>query len=307
MNAHPNIALIKYWGKRDEALFLPTKSSISVALTSFTTTTTIAPADSYNDTLIINNTTADGEEKQKVTRFLDLFRKRYAITDHVVVTSHNSFPTAAGLASSASGFAALTKALNNFYNLGLSSKELSTLARMGSGSACRSIHDGFVLWHKGTCSADSYAEQLFTDDHWPELRVLVAVIDSNKKAISSRTAMQQTVATSPNYNAWVKRSQTRIPAMIDAIKRKDFHAVGTLAEIDCLEMHHCIQTTTPHINYWQQGTKKVMKQVKALRDRGIPCYFTIDAGPNVKILTLEKQIDEIARKGFFCYTLALAR
>lgn len=300
--AHANIALIKYWGKRDETLFLPTKSSLSITLPNLTTTTNISKSTSLTDQITIDNKIISGKEKQKIVNFLDIFRELYGEQDYFSIDSKNSFPTAAGLASSASGFAALTKGLNQLYELGLSPEKLSRLARRGSGSACRSIYDGFVLWK------DECATQLFTPAHWPELRVIACVVNKKKKKISSRIAMQQTVKTSPEYFSWVERSEKRIPLIIDAIKKKDFHAMGKLAELDCLEMHECIQTTQPPINYWQPETKAIMERVHVLRAQEIPCYFTIDAGPNVKILTLDQHVNhitQVALGSFFCYTLAL--
>ena len=294
IQTHPNIALIKYWGKRDETLFLPTKSSISITLPHLTTTTTIAIAQDGTDRVIIGDKIGD----EKVVLFLDYFRKLHGVSDHFLIESKNSFPTAAGIASSASGFAALAMGLDKLYKLGLSPKELSQLARRGSGSACRSMYPRFAIWHKGEKAdgSDSYAEPLFSANHWPELRVIVAVVNRDKKTISSRVAMQQTVATSPRYEQWVADSQKRVPVMIEAIKQKDIHAVGRLAEQDCLEMHECIRTTTPSIEYWQPETHQIIELMRSLRKQGIACYFTIDAGPNVKIITLEKHVQQLLPK-----------
>jgi len=288
--AHANIALIKYWGKRDEHLMLPTKSSLSLWLPQLTTTTKATFSSNQADTIVLNGKRLTQQQAQPITSFLATFRKIYTINKHFLIETENSFPTAAGLASSASGFAALTQALTKLCNLNLSTQEQSLLARRGSGSACRSLFNGFVLWNKGTLAdgSDSYAQQLFPPEHWPELKVIVTIVNKDKKKISSRTAMQQTVATSPDYKAWVERSEQRIPLMINAIKQRNITTLGQLAEQDCLEMHHCIQTTTPAMNYWQPKTMTIMKKVQTLRESGIPCYFTIDAGPNVKIITLEK-------------------
>ncbi|MBU1008330.1 diphosphomevalonate decarboxylase [Candidatus Dependentiae bacterium] len=300
--APANIALIKYWGKRDEALMLPTKSSLSITLPGLTTTTTVSKSSTQEDTISIDNKKLSGKDKQKIVSFLNIFRSTYNIHDHFLIDSKNSFPTAAGLASSASGFAALAKGLNTLYNLELSPEELSQLARRGSGSACRSIYKGFALWE------DYEARQLFTPDHWPELRVIAVIVNNQEKKVSSRVAMQQTIKTSPLYSQWVTRSEQRIPQIINAIKNKDLHMMGSLAEQDCIEMHACIQTTKPAIDYWIPETRVLMQQVQKLRHQKIPCYFTIDAGPNVKIITLDQhvnQITQVALGEFFCYTLAL--
>jgi diphosphomevalonate decarboxylase len=200
------------------------------------------------------------------------------------------------LASSASGFAALAKALNELCNLNLSQKELSILARRGSGSACRSIYDGFVIWHRGEKAdgSDSYAEQLFPRDHWPELKIVPIIISKEKKKICSREAMRQTITDSPIYKDWVERSEARIQPMIDAIENRDFHALGELAERDALEMHECMRSA--HIDYFLPETYRCIEHVQKLRKEGMPCYVTIDAGPNVKIITLDgcAILDEIS-------------
>lgn len=233
--SNANIALIKYWGKKDEELHLPTRSSLSVTLKQLQTTTQVEKSD--KDVVFLNHEKLTNYESTKVIRFLDIFRKAFGITDKLKINSENNFPTAAGLASSSSGFAALAKALNKMYNLNLSKKELSILARRGSGSACRSIEKGFVVWHKEN---DSFAEQLFDENHWPELRIIVAIVDENKKSISSRAAMKQTMLTSKGYNEWVKQADKRINIIIEAIRNKDLDTVGKIAELDSLEMHQCL-------------------------------------------------------------------
>lgn len=298
IKTHPNIALIKYWGKRDETLFLPTRSSLSFTLPNLFTTTTIGLSQHSYDEIKINDLSVPRPEKDKIVRFLDIFRNLYQTDDHFIINSQNSFPTAAGIASSSSGYAALAMGLNNLYNLKLSPKDLSILARRGSGSASRSIYQGFVLWEKGELAngRDSYAEQLFPPHYWPEFRIIVAIVDTHKKEVSSRTAMQRTITTSPSYLEWVNKADQRISKMIRAIEKKDLAAVGTIAEQDCLEMHNCMQTATPPIQYWTKGTKSIVDYVTHLRKTGIPCYFTIDAGPNVKIITLESHVEEIVCK-----------
>lgn len=292
-SANSNIALIKYWGKRDENLFLPTKSSLSVCLSNLSTTTSIEFSDS--DQLIINGKISNLDKSNKILKFLNFFREKYNVKKSFKIITKNNFPTAAGLASSASGFAALAKALNNICALSLSEKDLSILARMGSGSASRSIFKGFVLWNKGikVDGQDSYAEQIFDNNYWPDLRILVAVVDSSKKKISSRDAMKISVETSPLYKDWIDRSEKNIFKMIEAIKNKDFQMVGTIAENDCLEMHETIRTSEPKMEYFQDITLKIINCVRDLRRNNISCYFTIDAGPNVKILCLNNDCEKI--------------
>ncbi len=290
VKANANIALIKYWGKRDENIFLPTKSSLSVTLSELFTTTQIEKIDSDKDEVFI-----DQKSFTNILRFLDLFRTKYGIKDFFKIETQNSFPTAAGLASSASGFAALAYGLNKLCNLDLSLKELSILTRQGSGSACRSLHGGFVLWNKSEKpnGEDSFAQQLFDENYWPEFRILVAIVDEKEKQISSRVAMQSSVKTSAFYPLWIKESEAKIPQMIKALEEKDFDAVGSIAEQDCLGMHKTMQTAVPAVNFFQQSTLGIMEKVNQLRSQGISCYFTIDAGPNVKILCLEKDREKI--------------
>jgi len=286
--SNSNIALIKYWGKRDESLFLPTKSSVSVTLDKLKTYTKIGA----------EKLSPDPKTYQGVKRFLKFFEKNFDVSKKLYVTSENHFPTKAGLASSASGYSALASGLDKFFNLNLSKKELSILARQGSGSAARSIYGGFVIWHKGKKAdgSDSFAEQLFDQSHWPEFRVIVAILDKNEKKIGSRTAMQQTVKTSNFYNQWVKKSESQIPKIIEAIKNKDVRSVGQIAETDALEMHFCMQTSKPSINYWTKNTLDTLILIRKLRAKNIDCYFTIDAGPNVKIITLQKSVDRILQE-----------
>lgn len=304
VTTHPNIALIKYWGKRNEQLFLPTKSSLSIGIQALSTTTSIHYSNTGQEQIIINGEPADEKHRQPILDFLRFFRTDANITtinpdklnEPLTIETTNSFPTAAGLASSASGFAALAIALNNFFNLGLTQKELSQLARQGSGSACRSLFDGFVLWNKGEKEdgSDSQAEQLFDANHWPSLRVMIVVVEQEAKKISSRAAMKNSIATSPIYSQWVQESEYRIAPMRQAIAEKNFDLMGQLAEQDCLGMHATMHTSTPAVNFWTPATQRIMHLVTTLREQhAIPCYFTIDAGPNVKILCQEENMQKI--------------
>ena len=295
VQANANIALIKYWGKRDESLFLPTKSSLSVALDRLTTVTNIEKINKLEDEVVLDGIFLDDSKKIKVVRFLDLFRKKYGIKYFFKINSENKFPTGAGLASSASGFASLAYGLAKLCNLNLSKKELSILARRGSGSASRSLDGGFVIWKKGKeiDGSDSYAQQLFDENHWKEFCVLVVVVCDKSKKISSRDAMQTTVKTSPSYQDWLDKSEKRIIDIETAIKNKDFRMVGKLAEDDCLDMHRTMQDSRPSINYWQPATLKIIQLVRDLRAEGVDCFFTIDAGANVKILCLNKDVNFI--------------
>jgi diphosphomevalonate decarboxylase len=284
---HANIALIKYWGKRDQLLHLPTKSSLSVGLDALATQTTIERTSLPTDQVFINGAPAAANAAQPIMTFLTLFKQMYGITSTLSISSINNFPTAAGLASSASGFSALALGLDRLFNLGLTSAQLSILARRGSGSACRSCFGGFVIWHQGQAADghDSVAEQLFPAEHWPELRIIVVLVSATPKAVSSRVAMQRSATTSAHYAQWLEESRERLQHMHGALAAKDLAAIGCLAEADCLGMHKTMHTSQPPINFWSATTAAVMQAIIDLRAKdGVTCYFTIDAGPNVKIL-----------------------
>ncbi|MEM5812842.1 MAG: diphosphomevalonate decarboxylase [Candidatus Aenigmatarchaeota archaeon] len=303
--ANSNIALVKYWGKRNEDLILPYNSSISVTLDKIYTHTTVEFSENLKrDILIINDKeidTQDSEYEEYVGRFLKKLRELYpnkAKNLNAKIVSKNNFPTAAGLASSASGFAALALACNEALELNLSKKELSILARLGSGSACRSIYGGFVEWKKGIFEdgRDSYAEQIATKEHWPDFRIIICITSSKEKKIKSRAGMKQTVLTSPFYKAWLETIEDDIRLVKKGIIEKDFKLVGSVAELNCLKMHSTMITTKPPIIYWNGATIEIINLVLRLREEGIECYFTIDAGPQVKILCLEEFVKDIVER-----------
>lgn len=302
--ANANIALVKYWGKRDEELILPYNSSISVTLDNLFTHTTVEFSEKLSKDIVIIDEEeikeGSSEYEEYVGRFLKILRERYKkyINNlHVKIVSKNNFPKAAGLASSASGFAALAVACNEALGLNLNKKELSILARLGSGSACRSILGGFVEWKRGVRDdgTDSYAEQIASQDHWQDFRILVCITSKKEKKIKSRAGMKQTVATSPLYKAWLETVEDDLKKVREGILKKDFTLVGKTAELNCLKMHSTMITTSPPIIYWNEETIEIMNKVIELREKGIECYFTIDAGPQVKILCLKDKVDKIIR------------
>lgn len=298
IQTNANIALIKYWGKRNEELFLPTKSSLSVGLAALTTTTRLTATDSNSDQIFINKEPAKPTTATNIISFLNVIRKNFNLTSRFCIYSENNFPTAAGLASSASGFAAIALGVNQACALNLNVRQLSILARRGSGSACRSVVGGFALWHAGLQpdGQDSYAEQFLPAGHWPTFRVIIAVVSAQEKVTSSRAGMQCTVATSPVYAQWLADSNRRLDVLKRALVEKNFSVTGQVAEADCLGMHQTMHTSRPPLNYWTDTTIAVMQAVKNLRIvLGLECYFTIDAGPNVKILCQENTAPEIAR------------
>lgn len=286
--ANTNIALIKYWGKRDEELFLPMNSSLSITLDSFYTITNVEFSRNLNkDVFIINNHRASESESNKVFRFLDKIRKLAGTHLHAVVTSENKVPTAAGFASSASGFAALAAAAAKALNLELDERELSILARQGSGSACRSIYGGYVEWQRGERAdgKDSYAKQLLSERDW-NISILSCLVASGPKQVSSREGMKRTVLTSPFYSGWLNTVEKDLERAKEAIRLRDFESLGKIVESNALKMHATMLGAEPPILYWQSGTMEVMHHIQNLRLSGISVYFTIDAGPNVKVLCL---------------------
>ncbi|MHA2094149.1 MAG: diphosphomevalonate decarboxylase, partial [Candidatus Hodarchaeales archaeon] len=289
--ANSNIALVKYWGKRNTDLILPYNSSVSMTLDNLNTRTTIEFSKKISEyTLVINGKAAKGEELTRVANHLDLLQHSSPQKLFAKVMSESNFPKKAGLASSASGFAALTLAGTRALNQNLSNEELSIFARRGSGSASRSILGGFVEWQKGSKpdGSDSHAVQVEKEDHWPELSMIVTIISTEEKKVSSRAGMSQTVKNSPFYKAWLDTVESDVINMKTAISNKDFSLLGKVAENNALKMHATMHTTIPPIIYWEAGSLAIMKEVLNLREEGKECYFTMDAGPQVKILCHQK-------------------
>ena len=281
--APSNIAFIKYWGKSDSLLRIPTNPSISMNLSAATTTTTVEFSDEFSQDTV---TLIDGEfsqsEKQKVIAHLDRIRQFAKTTTKAKVVTKNSFPKGAGAASSASGFAALTLAGCLAAGMSLKEKELTILARIGSGSACRSIPDGFVKWASGSTSEESFAYSLYPAGYW-DLRDILIVVDDKEKAVTTTAGMEAS-ATSPFWQERLKTVSGRIARIEQALATKDFRLLGATIEEECLDMHHVIQTQHPPIMYWNDSTKKIMNAVTIWRKSGLPVYFTIDAGPNVHLV-----------------------
>ncbi|AXG83090.1 diphosphomevalonate decarboxylase [Streptomyces paludis] len=298
--AHPNIALIKYWGKRDEHLVLPRTDSLSMTLDILPTTTRVhRDPEAAHDTVTLNGRPAEGEALRRVIAFLDLVRDRSGLPHGSVVASENTVATGAGLASSASGFAALAVAAAASYGLALDATALSRLARRGSGSACRSVFGGFAVWHAGPDSgtgaeADlhSYAEPVPVGDLDPAL--VVAVVDAGPKAVSSRAAMRRTVHTSPLYEPWAVSSRGDLTEMRAALLAGDIETVGDIAERNALGMHATMLAARPAVRYLAPATLTVLDRVLGLRRDGTPAYATMDAGPNVKVLCRRTDADRVA-------------
>jgi diphosphomevalonate decarboxylase len=296
--ANANIALIKYWGKRDEVLMLPQNSSISMTCEGMGTKTTVEFGGYDKDVFILDRRVMEGKEYEKVKKFLDLVREKAGIIQKAKIVSENSMPTAAGLASSASGFAALALSASKAAGLDLSEKELSRLARRGSGSASRSVPEGFVEWYAGKSEdgSDCYSESIAGKDHWPEFRMLAVVVSTEQKKVKSRAGMAQTVANCPLYHCWLKTVDDDLKVVREGIRERDFTKVGERSQLNCLKMHAMMMTTTPAIIYWNPTTVAVMHKVMEWKKDGLETYFTIDAGPQVKIICLEKNVKEIKER-----------
>ena len=294
--APANIALCKYWGKRDAAWNLPVTDSLSISLGTYGSRCTIALLPEQADRYWLNGEPlpAEGAFAQRLKGFLDYFRGPQQF--HYSVHACNTVPTAAGFASSASGFAALVQALDQLHGWGKSRRELSCLARLGSGSACRSLWDGFVHWHAGTRTdgSDSFGEPLASN--WQSLRVGLLSIDAGAKPVSSREAMNRTVATSALYASWPQQVKQDMATIMQAITAQDVSCLGACAEQNALAMHATMMAARPSVLYWQPATVAVLQAVWAARAEGIPVFFTMDAGPNVKLLFEETMQDAIAAR-----------
>lgn len=294
--AHTNIALVKYWGKRDQQLILPQTDSLSLTLNDFYTTTTVN-FDSHlvNDEVTINGNLLISQQASRVVKFLDLVREMSGQTAFAKVNSINHVPTSAGLASSASAFAALAGAASTAAGLHLTRQDLSRLARRGSGSATRSIYGGLVVWHRGHDDKSSYAEPL-TEKVDFGLEMLAIMINTKKKRVSSRQGMQSSVTTSPYYPAWRDVVKKDMVAMKDAINAQDIDKIGHIAEENALRMHALTLSADPGFTYFNADTLMAIKAVQDLRNAGISCYYTMDAGPNVKVIYDRQNRQPIIKK-----------
>lgn len=284
-SAHANIALVKYWGKRDRRLNIPAVGSISVTLKDLFTHTEVEFHSGLKaDTLVLDHQPAAGEQLDRVSRFLDIFRKEAGIDTCARVKSENNFPTGAGLASSASAFAALALAADAALGLNYSPVQLSIVARRGSGSAARSIFSGFVEMKSGVRDdgSDAFALQLFPARHWP-LEILVCITSEARKTTGSTRGMTLTAETSPYYGSWLDTQSQDLEALCRALEKKDFEALGETMERNCLKMHGLALSAEPGLLYWNPATLALIHRVRQLRRDGVPAYFTIDAGPQVKI------------------------
>lgn len=287
--AHPNIALVKYWGKADTALNLPATGSLSMTLDVFPTVTTVTVDGSLDaDEFTLDGIPQTGVPADRVTRFLDLVRTMAGSAARARVVSYNDVPSAAGLASSASGFAALAGAASAAYGLALAPADLSRLARRGSGSASRSIFPRFALWHAGD-DERSFAEPIDA----PEMAMVIAVVDRAQKPVSSREAMRRTRESSPFYPAWVTSTTDTLADAVAACAAGDLQALGDLAETNALRMHAVIQSCDPPVRYLGPTSVALFDRIAAMRGAGVRVWGTADAGPNVVALCHPDDVDAV--------------
>jgi diphosphomevalonate decarboxylase len=293
--ANPNLAFIKYWGNRDNVLRLPMNGSISMNLDGLYTRTTVSFQPSLPfDELIINGHEIRGAGLDRISYVLDIIRGMADIYDQAEVMSENNFPSGAGIASSASAFAALAAAGSKAAGLDLSEPELSRLARRGSGSASRSIPGGFVEWQLGTSDEDSFAFSIAEPDHWDLVDCIAIVSTSHKKTGS--TEGHSIAGTSPLQAARVADAPRRLDICRTAILEKDFNSFASIVELDSDMMHAVMMTSTPALHYWKPASLEVMNCVRQWRMDGLPVCYTVDAGPNVHVICTEAEVQRIEKQ-----------
>jgi diphosphomevalonate decarboxylase len=297
--AAPNIAFIKYWGNREDTLRLPSNGSISMNLDGLYTRTTVSFQPSLPfDELIINGHEVMGHGLDRISYILDIIRGMANIYDRAEVMSENNFPSGAGIASSASAFAALALAGSKAAGLQLSEPELSRLARRGSGSAARSIPGGFVEWQAGTGEEDSFAVSIAGPDHW-DLADCVAIVSAAHKKTGS-TEGHAIAWTSPLQAGRVADAPRRLDICRKAILERDFPTFASIVELDSDMMHAVMMTSTPQLHYWKPASLEVMDRVRQWRAQGMSVCYTVDAGPNIHVICpgkeahiVEKRLKEI--------------
>ena len=293
--AHPNIALIKYWGKRDRTLNLPAVPSLSITLDRLWTRTRVTFDPALTDDSMTLNGSDAPRELARARATVDRLRARAGCGDAVSIDSYNNFPTAAGLASSASGFAALVTAIADALGLELDDAQRSALARQGSGSAARSIFGGFVEMARGErCDgSDAIARPLLAASEWP-LDVVVAITDAAAKAVTSTDGMEHTATTSAFYEQWVQGAEADLDEARQAVRARDFERLAQVSEASCLKMHAVALAARPGLLYWNGATVEAMRTIRRLRSDGVPVFFTIDAGPQLKAVCPAGQGADVA-------------
>ena len=288
VRSYANIAIIKYWGKKAEKEMIPATSSISLTLENMYTETTLSPlpADATADAFYINGQLQSEAEHAKMSKIIDRYRPEGA--GFVRIDTKNNMPTAAGLSSSSSGLSALVKACNAYFQLGLNRRELALEAKFASGSSSRSFYGPLAAWDKD--SGEIYPVE--TD---LKLAMIMLVLEDQKKPISSRDGMKLCVETSTTFDEWIRQSEQDYKDMLVYLKENDFRKVGELTEKNALAMHATTKTATPSFSYLTDASYEAMDFVRQLREQEESCYFTMDAGPNVKVLCLEEDLEHLSK------------
>ena len=307
VKSYANIAIVKYWGKKDAKKIITATSSISLTLNDMFTETEmefISDEDikisvekemkngdykdkfsNMTDLFYLNGELQDSVHTEKISKVVDLFRENRS--QKVKISTTNNMPTAAGLSSSSSGLSAIIKACNELFGKNYTQSELAQISKFGSGSSSRSFFGPIAAWDKDTGEIYEVRTDL-------KLAMIVLVLNENKKEISSRNGMELCAKTSTYFNEWVKQSEIDFVNMKKYLAENDFEKVGTLTEENALRMHKTTETANPPFTYFNEKTYEAMDFVKNLRNNGEKCYFTMDAGPNVKVLCLEEDLEKLA-------------
>jgi diphosphomevalonate decarboxylase len=293
--AHPNIALIKYWGDRVPEMHIPSNGSISMNLEELWARTSVTfDQDLQQDDFVLNGVATEGQALDRVRNFFDMVRKLANHSTFASVVSANNFPIAAGLASSAAGFAALSLAASRAAGLDLDEQSLSRLARRGSGSACRSIPGGFVEWQSGQNDADSFAYTIAPANHW-DLVDCIALVEQEEKAVSSILG-HLSAASSPLQHDRLVDAPRRLSLCREAILERNFIKLAKVVELDSNMMHSVMITSSPPIIYWLPATVAIIRTVQSWRKEGLEACYTIDAGPNVHVLCPNRLKEEVSQR-----------
>ncbi len=290
--AHSNIALVKYWGKRDVDMNIPAVPSISLAVDKLFTETEIFLSKEGRDEFILNDSDASHSDSKRVIDYLNLWRSEELLDGHYSIRSRNSFPSGAGMASSASGFAALAMALSGYAPRELSIDEIGIMARRGSGSAARSITGGISAF---PVDGDNPSAELLIPPEQVAFGMVAVLVEKARKSVGSRTGMIKSAESSPYFASWVDQCRKDYMEMLAALERDDFSQIGTIAEQNCLAMHACMLATRPRLLYWTDATLRVIREVGHLRESGLEVYFTIDAGPQIFLLGKTGDLAEIEK------------
>ena len=293
VKSYANIAIIKYWGKKDPIKMIPATSSISLTLENLFTETEISfitreeaieKTGQASDLLYINGELQNEEQIKKIAKVVNLFRDDRS--QLVKIDTTNNMPTEAGLSSSSSGLSAAIKACNRLFDKNLSREELAQISKFASGSSSRSFFGPVGMWDKDTGEVSEVKTDL-------KLAMIVLVLNEEKKIISSRKGMALCMETSTSFDEWIRQSEIDFENMKRYLSEGDFSKVGELTEENALRMHETTKNANPPFTYLTQKSFDAMEYVKELRKQGEKCYFTMDAGPNVKVLCLEEDFERL--------------